>query len=74
MGIKEVVGNQARRARELEQIITDLKRQNAKLRAFALHVEDPECEICRFSHGCHTRERLFKEAFARRLQTLKVPE
>jgi hypothetical protein len=46
------------------------KRQNRALRALALH--GPECAICRWC-VCPVRERLFRRAFSRQLQTWRTP-
>lgn len=65
MGIKEVVINLRASNQALEKRLLDVKRQNAKLRDFAVH----DCEICRVCR-CPERERLFRAAFARELLTL----
>jgi len=72
VGIKEVVINQRAENQALRKQLSDCKSQNAKLRALALH--GAECPMCRMVETCADRQRLFKEAFSRQLQTLRTPD
>ena len=51
----------------LRKHLVDCRRQNTKLRAYAVH----DCAMCRLVQ-CAARERLFKAAFARQMQTLRA--
>jgi hypothetical protein len=51
----------------LRKQLMDCRRQNAKLRAYAIH----DCALCRMCR-CAVRERLFKTAFARQMLTLRA--
>jgi len=65
MGIKDVASGLSRQ-------LGECRRQNAKLRALALHACGAECERCRLI-VCPERERLFKDAFSRQLLNLRTP-